>query len=451
VHSFNFSFIKLLALSACLLWSCAARAELFAGKDGTLWERDEAASSAKLFKPLDLAAPVAMAAAGIKHSVALDREGNVWAWGDNSAGQLGTGDFKASARPVRINAPAMAAVAAGAWHTVALDREGNVWAWGSNALGQMGGKPGKFSVSTEPRKVEGLEHVTDIYARENFTLAQHSDGTVAGWGMLPDAKEPSLPHPVKIMMPKQAAAAFDFSGKVMAEGKPVAEAEVYVDGELCGRTDRRGKYRCVLPAGFAGAVKAQKEGFEFGSAKIAKVTKGLANQIIFGRKKAEKTVKTKTGAEPQVVAKKASAMNPETAAKQQAPVNPAAPERVAPSVKPTDIPEVREKDDVKLPLVKEAAKEAPVQKKEEPRAVRIAGVIRLESGQPLVGVAVRAEAAECGVTNARGEYACTAPVGWSGRLVAAKPHYKFSPRALNYRDVREDRGGQDLTAVYEPD
>lgn len=90
-------------------------------------------------------------AAGGTHTIALKRDGSLWAWGDNSVGQLGDGTTINKTSPVRIGAENnWLAIAAGGgpWppgHTVALKTDGSLWAWGDNTRGQLG------DGTTEPR------------------------------------------------------------------------------------------------------------------------------------------------------------------------------------------------------------------------------------------------------------------------------------------------------------
>jgi alpha-tubulin suppressor-like RCC1 family protein len=89
----------------------------------------------------NLGSNVAALAAGAGHSLALKGGGTVvWAWGDNSSGQLGLGDDIFCCTPMQVSALGnnVAALAAGGYHTLALKGDGTVWAWGWNAFGQLG-------------------------------------------------------------------------------------------------------------------------------------------------------------------------------------------------------------------------------------------------------------------------------------------------------------------------
>ncbi len=95
-------------------------------------------------------------AAGYYHTVALKRDGTLWAWGDNYYGQLGDGTTANQSSPVQVGvATNWQAVAAGSYHTVALKRDGTLWAWGNNSYGQLGdgttvGKSSPFRWAARP-------------------------------------------------------------------------------------------------------------------------------------------------------------------------------------------------------------------------------------------------------------------------------------------------------------
>lgn len=86
-------------------------------------------------------------ATGEAFGVGLTEDGQVYAWGDNSYGQLGTGTAGvaySSAVPVPVKMTGALAgltvvsVAAGERHVIALTSTGRVFAWGSNFNGQLG-------------------------------------------------------------------------------------------------------------------------------------------------------------------------------------------------------------------------------------------------------------------------------------------------------------------------
>ena len=78
-------------------------------------------------------------AAGDHHTVAIQKDGSLWAWGDNSRGQLGLGNHSDRDIPTRVGtARNWVAVAAGRNHSLGLKADGSLWAWGDNSVGELG-------------------------------------------------------------------------------------------------------------------------------------------------------------------------------------------------------------------------------------------------------------------------------------------------------------------------
>lgn len=69
-------------------------------------------------------------------------------------------------------------------HTLALRKDGTVWAWGKNDYGELG--DGTTVTRTKPIKVKGLNHVVAIGSDDDFSVAMKSDGTVWFWGRIAD-------------------------------------------------------------------------------------------------------------------------------------------------------------------------------------------------------------------------------------------------------------------------
>ena len=91
--------------------------------------------------------------------------------------------------------------------------------------------------------------------------------------------------------------------------------------------------------------------------------------------------------------------------------------------------------------------------------LHISGVVALSSGfggdtrgdaRRLAEVSIVAEGGQCTATDSEGRYACTVPLGWTGRVVARKSNYRFAPSALTYQNLRNDARQQDFAAVYDP-
>jgi hypothetical protein len=113
------------------------------------------------------------------HSLAVDDQGRVWAWGDNQSGQLGDGTTTERPTPIVVrDLREVVAVAAGSNHSLALKSDGTVWAWGSRGSGQVGDGAMAAIIRTTPVQVVGLDGVVAIAASDSSSLAMKSDGTV---------------------------------------------------------------------------------------------------------------------------------------------------------------------------------------------------------------------------------------------------------------------------------
>ena len=82
--------------------------------------------------------------AGNVHVLALDKNNNVWAWGEGWLGQLGDGTATQRDTPVRVETAAdtpltdIVYIYAGYRHSTAIDKYGDFWVWGDNVTGQLG-------------------------------------------------------------------------------------------------------------------------------------------------------------------------------------------------------------------------------------------------------------------------------------------------------------------------
>ncbi|MDT8392055.1 MAG: LamG-like jellyroll fold domain-containing protein [Lentisphaeria bacterium] len=131
--------------------------------------------------------------AGAAHTAALLKDGGIVCWGDNKNGQLGTGDKRKSALPVRVidaetGQPLtdITAVACGAAHTLALTADGTVKAWGANNDGQLGGGTRADSSAAvtvlSPDDAGPLTGAVAVAAGFNHSLILLSDHTVVAFG-----------------------------------------------------------------------------------------------------------------------------------------------------------------------------------------------------------------------------------------------------------------------------
>ena len=138
--------------------------------------------------------------AGGWFALAIGEDGTTWAWGCNDFGQRGNGTTSSSSSanpvPVRVrypeNAGAVAAtqVSAGAFYSLAVDTDGNTWAWGRNDFGQLGNNttsdrtiPAKVFASPQSTSSAGpwlnAVQISGVYSH---SPAIDSDGNAYAWG-----------------------------------------------------------------------------------------------------------------------------------------------------------------------------------------------------------------------------------------------------------------------------
>lgn len=109
----------------------------------------------------------------------------IWGWGDNTKGQLGTGDKKRRFQPANVSmgleGKEIADIQCGNENAVFLMKDGTVYSCGPNNYGQQGIGT-KTAYLYEPTQVPGLENIVQIAAGFGQCLARTADGRVWAWG-----------------------------------------------------------------------------------------------------------------------------------------------------------------------------------------------------------------------------------------------------------------------------
>jgi alpha-tubulin suppressor-like RCC1 family protein len=120
----------------------------------------------------------------MQHVVAIKKNGSLWAWGWNTDGEVGQGNFTNSYRtPTRIGTEtSWTQICAGMAHNLALKNDGSLWAWGWNSCGQLG--DGTTINRSVPIMLGKERDWGAIIAESYSSIALKSNGTIWGWGLL---------------------------------------------------------------------------------------------------------------------------------------------------------------------------------------------------------------------------------------------------------------------------
>ena len=121
-------------------------------------------------------------AVGGSTTLALKSDGSMWGWGENVSGQVGDGTaVRERLTPVRsLPGTDWKQVACAGPHSLALKRDGSLWSWGNNWAGQLG--DGTTSSSRTPVQVGASTNWTRIWADLIENVAQQNDGSLWFWG-----------------------------------------------------------------------------------------------------------------------------------------------------------------------------------------------------------------------------------------------------------------------------
>jgi alpha-tubulin suppressor-like RCC1 family protein len=129
--------------------------------------------------------PLLQVSCGATHTVALTKSGKVVTWGGNRWGQLGDGQLTSSTSmiiPMQLHHRPVVSITCGENHSLVMTSGGNVYAWGDNSFGQLG-----LSDTTNrlrPEQIKALRSMgaTKIAAGRNHSLVISQHGLLLAFG-----------------------------------------------------------------------------------------------------------------------------------------------------------------------------------------------------------------------------------------------------------------------------
>ena len=121
---------------------------------------------------------------GSIHTAAIKTDGTLWTWGAAANGRLGTND--ATNRPTPVTTFAGGTnwkqVACAFSHTLAIKTDGTLWAWGNNTQGQLGDNTSGNDRTTPVTTFSGGTNWKQVAGGASKSAAIKTDGTLWTWG-----------------------------------------------------------------------------------------------------------------------------------------------------------------------------------------------------------------------------------------------------------------------------
>jgi alpha-tubulin suppressor-like RCC1 family protein len=148
---------------------------------------------------------------GYDNCLALSEYGDVYSWGNNNYGKLGIGmdDLVLMPFPTKIRTlEKIEKILCGNNHSLVLDKNNHIWAWGSGTSGELGN--GTFRNSIFPQKVvfkKKIGKIKKISLGACHSLILDDKGDLYGFGenkfcqILPDENTKNIAHPILIPLP----------------------------------------------------------------------------------------------------------------------------------------------------------------------------------------------------------------------------------------------------------
>ena len=121
--------------------------------------------------------------AGDNYTAAIKSDGTLWSWGLNDDGQLGDGTTNSSSIPVQesTHSTDWSVVEGKIRFTAAIKADGTLWAWGDNSEGNLG--DGTQNDSSVPiKEPTGATDWAYVAIGHGYVTAMKTDGTIWTWG-----------------------------------------------------------------------------------------------------------------------------------------------------------------------------------------------------------------------------------------------------------------------------
>ncbi|GMK38016.1 hypothetical protein PCCS19_10700 [Paenibacillus sp. CCS19] len=117
--------------------------------------------------------------------LAVGEDGSLWAWGDNSYGQLGDGTYVSKSAPVRIgNGKDWIDASAGNHFSIGIKKDGSLWIWGADLSSGNGHNSTSMRDQLTPLRYGKDNNWVKISVGNSGGAALKQDGTIVTFGLL---------------------------------------------------------------------------------------------------------------------------------------------------------------------------------------------------------------------------------------------------------------------------
>jgi alpha-tubulin suppressor-like RCC1 family protein len=120
---------------------------------------------------------------GYDHVCVIDKNGRAWAWGQNPNGGIGDNSTTSRLTPVSVlgAAKTFCRISGGKNFSLALDKNGRAWGWGYNTSGQVGDNS-TTSRLTPVSVLGAVKTFCYIHVGEDYSLSIDKNGRAWAWG-----------------------------------------------------------------------------------------------------------------------------------------------------------------------------------------------------------------------------------------------------------------------------
>ncbi|KAI3366292.1 hypothetical protein L3Q82_009762 [Scortum barcoo] len=184
-------------------------------------------------------------ACGSHHSMALTQDGEVFAWGYNNCGQIGSGSTANQPYPRKVTGCLQSknavGISCGQSSSMALVENGEVFGWGYNGNGQLGiGNNGNQLTPCRLAALQGL-CIQQIVSGYSHCLAQTDKGLLYAWGantygQLGTGNKSNHLSPVQIMADKERVVEVAACHSTHTSAAKTQSGQVYMWGQCRGQS-----------------------------------------------------------------------------------------------------------------------------------------------------------------------------------------------------------------------